>query len=408
MGAFRFKRFTISNNRAALKLGTDAVLLGAAMSLSGKTYPRLLDIGTGTGVIASGEGTKVTVDGKVTGDGFGIIAGLQSEVKVTGDVEGTVIGQTGASVEVDGDVTSTGTGIFASSGGTIEVNGDVTATNGAGVTVDGAASVTIDGTLTVTGGTPIKLGDAVTETDAGNINISVWEIQGAENGNVVSGGQDGAAEALQQKIDYVVKIAPDETSQSVFGGYQAGDTMNSGKQQIKVTVPENYTLKAAFATNGETVPITKGEDGSYYATIPTSGGIYLHAEIEQLPEPQPEPEPKPDNPKPQPKPDNPKPQPKPEAMNFVISWVEEAYTGSGKAETASVSFDLNGGQTIRGGKGPIVKEVPVDTWLRLLEAPVKDGATFAGWKCSDPTVTETRPGYAFRVTKSVSFTALWE
>ena len=173
--------------------------------------------------------------------------------------------------------------------------------------------------------------------------------------------------------------------------------MNSGKQQIKVTVPENYTLKAAFATNGETVPITKGEDGSYYATIPTSGGIYLHAEIEQLPEP------KPDDPKPQPK-----PQPKPEAMNFVISWVEEAYTGSGKVETASVSFDLNGGQTIRGGKGPIVKEVPVDTWLRLLEAPVKEGATFAGWKCSDPTVTETRPGYAFRVTKSVSFTALWE
>ena len=54
MGAFRFKRFTISNDRAALKLGTDAVLLGAAMSLSGKANPRVLDIGTGTGVIAGG------------------------------------------------------------------------------------------------------------------------------------------------------------------------------------------------------------------------------------------------------------------------------------------------------------------------------------------------------------------
>ena len=52
MGAFRFKRFTISNDRAALKLGTDAVLLGAVMSLPGKAHPRLLDIGTGTGVIA--------------------------------------------------------------------------------------------------------------------------------------------------------------------------------------------------------------------------------------------------------------------------------------------------------------------------------------------------------------------
>lgn len=50
-GSFRFKRFTIRNDKAALKVGTDAVLLGAAMTVSPDDRT-LLDIGTGTGVIA--------------------------------------------------------------------------------------------------------------------------------------------------------------------------------------------------------------------------------------------------------------------------------------------------------------------------------------------------------------------
>ena len=51
MGEFRFKQFTVRQDASALKVGTDAVLLGAAMTLlpSDRT---LLDVGTGTGVIA--------------------------------------------------------------------------------------------------------------------------------------------------------------------------------------------------------------------------------------------------------------------------------------------------------------------------------------------------------------------
>ena len=48
---FRFKRFSLRNEASALKLGTDAVLLGASMTI----FPqdgRMLDVGTGTGVIA--------------------------------------------------------------------------------------------------------------------------------------------------------------------------------------------------------------------------------------------------------------------------------------------------------------------------------------------------------------------
>ena len=48
---FRFKRFSVINRRSAMKVNTDGVLLGAAMSFSGKER-RLLDIGTGTGTIA--------------------------------------------------------------------------------------------------------------------------------------------------------------------------------------------------------------------------------------------------------------------------------------------------------------------------------------------------------------------
>ena len=51
MGVFRFKKFEVINERSAMKVNTDGVLLGAAMTLT-PSYRRLLDIGTGTGTIA--------------------------------------------------------------------------------------------------------------------------------------------------------------------------------------------------------------------------------------------------------------------------------------------------------------------------------------------------------------------
>lgn len=48
---FNFKKFSVRNEKSALKVGTDAVLLGSAMTVAG-TDRRMLDIGTGTGVIA--------------------------------------------------------------------------------------------------------------------------------------------------------------------------------------------------------------------------------------------------------------------------------------------------------------------------------------------------------------------
>lgn len=48
---FRFKRFTIDDSRASMKVGTDGVLLGAWVNIEGGER-RILDIGTGSGLIA--------------------------------------------------------------------------------------------------------------------------------------------------------------------------------------------------------------------------------------------------------------------------------------------------------------------------------------------------------------------
>jgi tRNA1Val (adenine37-N6)-methyltransferase len=47
---FRFKQFTINQDKCAFKVGTDGVLLGACANVTG--VKRILDIGTGTGLIS--------------------------------------------------------------------------------------------------------------------------------------------------------------------------------------------------------------------------------------------------------------------------------------------------------------------------------------------------------------------
>ena len=51
MSTFRFKRFEVVNERSAMKVNTDGVLLGASMTIM-PSDRSLLDIGTGTGTIA--------------------------------------------------------------------------------------------------------------------------------------------------------------------------------------------------------------------------------------------------------------------------------------------------------------------------------------------------------------------
>lgn len=60
--SFQFKQFLIRQDKCAMKVGTDAVLLGAWANPNGSN--RILDIGTGTGVIAMmlAQKTKGAID----------------------------------------------------------------------------------------------------------------------------------------------------------------------------------------------------------------------------------------------------------------------------------------------------------------------------------------------------------
>lgn len=48
---FTFKQFTVNQNRCAMKIGTDAVLLGAWCPIDNKPFS-ILDIGAGTGILS--------------------------------------------------------------------------------------------------------------------------------------------------------------------------------------------------------------------------------------------------------------------------------------------------------------------------------------------------------------------
>jgi tRNA1Val (adenine37-N6)-methyltransferase len=56
---FQFKQFIIQQNKTAMKVGTDGVLLGSWVKISAKAE-RILDIGTGTGLIALMMGQRST------------------------------------------------------------------------------------------------------------------------------------------------------------------------------------------------------------------------------------------------------------------------------------------------------------------------------------------------------------
>jgi tRNA1Val (adenine37-N6)-methyltransferase len=71
---FKFKQFDVVNERSAMRVNTDGVLLGAAMTLKDGDR-RLLDIGTGTGTIALMAAQRLAgIPGQAGNDGVRIDA----------------------------------------------------------------------------------------------------------------------------------------------------------------------------------------------------------------------------------------------------------------------------------------------------------------------------------------------
>lgn len=66
-GGFSFKRFAIEQQRSAMKVGTDGVLLGAWAEIS-PSHKNILDVGTGTGLIALMAAQRSEMwDGRIVG-----------------------------------------------------------------------------------------------------------------------------------------------------------------------------------------------------------------------------------------------------------------------------------------------------------------------------------------------------
>lgn len=51
MSVFQFKQFTIYQDLAGMKVGTDSIILGSAIKIKSE-YKRILDVGTGTGLLS--------------------------------------------------------------------------------------------------------------------------------------------------------------------------------------------------------------------------------------------------------------------------------------------------------------------------------------------------------------------
>ena len=193
-----------------------------------------------------------------------------------------------SSVSVKGDAESSGTGIL--------VDGDG----------DGKAAVEIGGTLKVADeGTPVLLGSGVTED---NIAITVWKIEidgrQAKEGEIVQsipGGETDAAKAVEESIQYVIKIDPRQAE-----NLKASRETAKANETFTVTVipPDGKKLDAVYSDiNGE-IEATLNDDGTYTVTVRVGGGMYLSAQFSDKPaDPTPDPLPDPDpNPAPAPVP----------------------------------------------------------------------------------------------------------
>ena len=50
MSIFQFKQFTIYQEKAQMRVGTDSIILGSVIKIKNK-YKNILDVGTGTGLL---------------------------------------------------------------------------------------------------------------------------------------------------------------------------------------------------------------------------------------------------------------------------------------------------------------------------------------------------------------------
>ena len=300
-------------------------------------------------------------------------------------------------VTVEGSIQSDGIGIYSNSDSSslvdVDVIGDITASEvGLVFNEDGKNAFVVDGT--VHGGiVGIQLQDKITSD---NLDITVWKIDpskiGAED-HVVAEKNSGewtstaTSKEVEANIHYIIKIEPSQENIFTLDGATEHQgykyTAKQGENvAVKVNVPGGYQLTGAYGYDGGKLPLKIDPNtGDYYVIMPMGGGILLRADLSWIGT---------------------------GGSGSYSSGDEYAYASyTGNVQYATITFDLNGGHTLTGNPGPVIRSVPVGTWLRLIDAPKKDGSAFELWHTDDETVKACNPFDSFCVMGDVDFIAKW-
>ena len=350
--------------------GESELTVDGPVTVTGEVYAQGVSIrGTNYGKTTAEFGDSITADSG---------AGNASGININVDFGGT------AEVTVKGSVTSDGIGLYTDNGTKeslidVEVNGDINAATTGIVIMDneGETNFIVDGT--VHGDTiGIKVMDGVTSED---LSITVWKIDTTTiNGeeHVVANGPDSNLKVtdntkeIEQNILYIIKVKPSQKDIITLSGGTDKEgryvAKEGDKVAMKVNVPAGYKLTGAFGDKGEKLPLKMDSSGNYYVIVPRGGGVFLSA---------------------------------------LLASTDGRFSMGPKTDCVTVTFDLNGGHTITGNPGPIIKSVPVGTWIRLLEAPSKDGSVFERWFTEDKTVKVSAPLESFQVMGDITFISKW-
>ena len=269
--------------------------------------------GTAEGIIAEkgGSVTAGDVTAEVTGEGKATaVAAGSGAVVAAGDVTAEGVKEA-VGIDVSGDAEVAADTVTAKSekGEAIAINvafsgeedtvssvtikGDAES-SGIGVNVAGSgagkAIVEIDGTLNVAeGGTPVCLGSDVTKD---NIEITVWKVEvngeQAKEGEIVKPcdgdetavEQTAAAKAVEESIQYIIRIRPEQT-----GNIRSSREKAKANETFIVTVtpPEGQILDGVYTDEGEKIKATLNDDGTYSVTVRVGGGMYLSAKFSDKP-----------------------------------------------------------------------------------------------------------------------------
>ena len=195
--------------------------------------------------------------------------------------------------EVEASVNSRDNGIPGESGIGLDLSGN------------GQINITADSISVADGGTPVQIGEGVSD----NVSITVWKVeindQKAEDGQIVKADENNTAnnaEAVENNIRYIIKVGKsgkdyngllfddnnedDNLKKSESGYYAARAYDETEATVVTLKAAKDYKLLAVIHDDkdetGKSDVIVQDGDGNYKLLIPKGGGVWLEVKLEKI------------------------------------------------------------------------------------------------------------------------------